>query len=215
LPPLPDSFYKTTWERYHDPRGGGGWYETYNFSRDTLTTPGVVTITRHPLRPFPGQEQNVTTRKLPLAVYGPLVEFDGRLHMVAVVDDGVQRPALDLETAIEVRKNLWYQAKSTHFTRGKPRVEECQMEFSDDPRIKDEGRVTVRYSIRMTDEERRDDGEFDVKFKLSVVPNVNRPQQVAMPLPNGRAQLLSIGKSRLGGIFSSTPSDNLLLAAIK
>jgi hypothetical protein len=225
LPPLPGSFYTTTWMRSYDPRMGGGWYETYRFGRDTLTTPGVVTINRTPPHPIdrprggggfggPQELQKDPNREVPLAVYGPLVEFEGQLQMVAVVDrepgDDYPGPVLRA-TAIETRKNVWYQAKSEHFSIGPARVEECRLEFADDPRVKDEGRVTVRYSIRMTDEQKGETGEFEVRFKLKVIPGLNQQgRRVGMSLPNGRAYNLYLRENGQAAIWGlSRPLGDL------
>ena len=74
-----------------------------------------------PNRPTPGgggfgraqRPQKDPNREVPLAVYGPLVEFEGRLHTVAVADRirAGQAARWLGATAIEARKNVWYQAK--------------------------------------------------------------------------------------------------------
>jgi len=204
LPPLPDSFYTTTWQRSYDPRQGGGWIETFRFGRDTLTTPGVVTIDHIPYRPRHEQQEKATTRKVPLAVYGPLVEFEGQLQMVAIADRnlGGDKPTPVLRaTAIEGLKNVWYQAWCAGpGSNGKALVEECRLEFADDPRDKDEGRVTVRYSNRMTDEPKGEAAEFEVGFKV-VKSDRDKSRSVRMPLPNGRAYILSLGENGQGAIW--------------
>ena len=110
-------------------------------------------------------------RQVPLAVYGPLVEYDGNLYTVAITNwetDATKKPrwALNLGAAIEIQKNVWYQAGSERFTDGKVRVREYRLEFADDPRTKDEGKVKGFSSERIANvfkgETREEDGEFVV-----------------------------------------------------
>jgi hypothetical protein len=220
LPPLPDSFYTTTWIRYHEPRYGP-WRETFRFGRDTLTTPGIATIRRSPgaprTRPGLGPQQD-PNRDIPLAVYGPLVEIDGHLVTITVgeVKSGGDRsiPALS-NIAIETRKNVWYQAGGGTGSNGKALVKECLLEFIDDPRVKDEGRVTVRYSEQMTDEPKGESAEFDVRFKVMTWGHTQKFRTVAMSLPNGRDYIMYLGEngkgmiSGLAGIFRPEPLSGL------
>lgn len=225
MPPLPDSFYTTTWIRYHEPRHGP-WSETFRFGRDTLTTPGIATIRRSPAprtRPGLGPQQD-PNRDIPLAVYGPLVEIDGHLVTITVgeVKSGGDRtiPALS-NIAIETRKNVWYQAGGGTGSNGKALVKECLLEFIGDPRVKDEGRVTVRYSEQMTDEPKGESAEFDVRFKVKVLEprrGTREARSVAMSLPNGRSYIMYMGENgngvipALSVIFHSDPLSGLTAA---
>jgi hypothetical protein len=166
LPKLPDEFAKTTWGQSYNPRAGGGWTEWFAFAPEA----GEVTVTRQGFR-FPGVDvdaKGVTVRTAPLAVHGPLVEFDRKLFTVALTEwkakDGKAMPLLHLGAAVEVSPNVWYQAFSDELSNNKVRVTELLAEFATDPRKKDEGKVMVRKHVRMLDEKEGETTEFEGAF---------------------------------------------------
>jgi hypothetical protein len=171
LPALPATFFDTDWHHGSHPRSvSGGYDEWVRFARDSFTTPPGASIT-HAASGFSDAERVTKFRQVPLAVYGPLVEYDGNLYTVAITNwetDATKKPrwALNLGAATEVRKNVWYQAGSERFTDGKVRVREYRLEFADDPRTKDEGKVKGFSSERIANvfkgETKEMDGEFVV-----------------------------------------------------
>jgi hypothetical protein len=166
LPKLPAAFSKITWAQNSNPRDGGGWTEWFAFAPDA----GEVTVTRQRFR-FPGVDvdaKGATVRTAPLAVHGPLVEFDRKLFTVALSEwkssEGKVTPLLNLGAAVEVRPNVWYQAFSDEIANNKVRVTELLAEFVTDPRTQDEGKVTVRKHLRMLDEMEGEATEFEGTF---------------------------------------------------
>jgi hypothetical protein len=160
--PLPDSFWKSTWTSGTSPRG---WTEWLTFGRN-VKNEGEVTITRR--EGFPGGER-VKARTVPLAVAGPLVEFDKKLYTVAITErksaDGTQvTPLLTLGAAVEVKPNVWYQAYSEEFPDGKARVTELLAEFAVDPRANEDGKVKFRKFVRTLSDREGALTEYDGTF---------------------------------------------------
>src|SRR5262249_47824875 len=116
----------------------------------------------------PAQEKTVA-RTLPLAVHGPLVEFDRKLYTVALtewkLDDGRAVPVLTLGAAVEVKPNVWYQAYTEEFTDRTARVTEILAEFASDPRTNAEGKAKLRRFVRMLTERDGELTEFDGTFR--------------------------------------------------
>jgi hypothetical protein len=169
LPALPTTFFDNQWQHGNAPRSLRGAYtEWFQFPRDSLTAPPEVSIT-HAAWDVGEGGRTTTLRKVPLAVNGPLVEFDGHLHTAAITNwekDSEKKPrwVLNLGAAVEVGKNVWYQAGSERFTDGKVRVREYRLEFADDPRAKDAGKVKVftseRFATQYEGETTEVEGEF-------------------------------------------------------
>ena len=107
LPKLPDRFFETEWYYGFTPRSLAGAYtEWTKFHCDSLTAAGEVTVI-HSGRGFRDEGNKPTLRRMPLAVYGPLIEFDGNLHTVQVTNwetDGEKKPRwmLNFGASIEV-----------------------------------------------------------------------------------------------------------------
>ena len=141
MPALPDAFAGKTWFHRSFPRiADRVWEEWVALAPAVESPPGTATITR---ASRVGSKPRLTVRTVPLAVYGRLVEFDGRLFTVAVGRWAHEQPTptdvLDLGAAVELPGNVWYQAASLN-VKGEPtRVQEWKLEFSDDPRIAKEG----------------------------------------------------------------------------
>jgi hypothetical protein len=86
LPKLPDTFHDVAWHYGFYPRSlRGAFTEWTEFPRDTLTKPAEATIT-HSGTEIGGEGRNTTARRVPLAVYGPLVAYDGNLITVAITN---------------------------------------------------------------------------------------------------------------------------------
>jgi hypothetical protein len=216
LPALPATFHDTAWHHGFHPRSLRGAFDEWTqFARDSLTTPPDVTIT-HTEWGF-DDKRGATVRKVPLAVYGPLVEYDGNLHTVAITnwekEDGKKpRWVLNLGAAIEVRKNVWYQAGSERFTDGKVRVREFRLEFADDPRTKDAGKVKVFTSERFAD---KYEGEtLEVEGEFAAKETRSGPRQVVSSFKGAKGGVghvtLSVGDgyypSVISGVSRSSPA---------
>jgi hypothetical protein len=224
LPKLPDTFYETAWYYGFHPRSLRGAYtEWTEFPRDSITNPAKATIT-HSGGGFGEDERQTTVRRVPLAVYGPLVEYDGQLVTVAITNyekDAEKKPrwALNLGAAVEVRKNVWYQAGSERFTDGKVRVREYLMEFASDPRTEAEGKAKVFASERFADELKTELIEADATFTVKradrdprqVIVNFKTAQggvrHVTLTLGDGYYASAIDGISRGGrGVLTAAPS---------
>jgi hypothetical protein len=169
---LPDEFWKSTWWHSNSPRFGGGWSEWLEFGK-VRKSEAEATITRREAQVGFGPKQNdvkLTVRTVPLAVHGPVVEFDRKLYTVAITEwkslDGKRITAvLVLGAAVEIKPNVWYQAYSEAFSDGKVRVTELLAEFADDPRTKDEGKAKLRKFVRMLTEPEGELIEFEGTFR--------------------------------------------------
>lgn len=149
----PPNLYSQTWHDAHYSRAvEHGWERWVQFRAGYLGGPATVTVTklggRELLRP-PNQPEPVT-RTLPLAVHGPLVEFDRKLYTAVSRPFRVGMKAsvtqqLHLGAAVELKDNVWYQAGTHTSADGKTvTVEEWRLEFKEDPRKSDAGTVVVR-----------------------------------------------------------------------
>jgi hypothetical protein len=223
-PRLPDTFYDTAWYYGYYPRSlRGAFTEWTEFARDSITKPAEATLT-HSGTEIGGMGRNTTARKAPLAVYGPLVEYDGQLVTVAITNyekDPEKKPrwALNLGAAVEVRKNVWYQAGSERFTDGKVRVREYLLEFASDPRTAAEGKAKVFTSERFAAELKTELIEADAVFAAMQADRGPRKVSVTFKTPKGGVRHLSMtlgdgyypsvidGISRDGrGVLTAAPS---------
>lgn len=171
LPKLPEAFSKTTWFDSFIPRSlRGAWEEWTSFAPATDKKAGEVTVIhRGSVRDRRSENATeVTSRVSPLAVHGPLVEFDRKLYTVALTErktaEGKTIKHLNLGAAVEVKPNVWYQAYSEDFTDGKVRVTEILTEFVADPRKEKEGKAKVKLFVRMLTEREGELTEYDGEF---------------------------------------------------
>lgn len=207
LPKLPDLFFDTDWHYGNHPRSMRGAYDVWTrFGRESLTAPPEVTVIRSNFG-FDEDGRAVTLRRVPLAVYGPLVEYDGSLHTVALtnweVDPGKKpRWALNLGAAVEVRPNVWYQAGSERVLGGDQWVREYRLEFADDPRVKTEGRVKVfrfeRLAHKFNGESVEADGEF-----VTNKPEVDRMRTAVIRFKDAGGGVKSVSFQLGGGYYPS------------
>lgn len=204
LPPLPDTFAKTDWHYGFLPRSLRGAYDDWTqFRPDSVTTPGEVVLT-HVARDFGNDERGVTVRRVPLAVYGPLVEYDGNLYTVAVSNwarDPKAKPVLMLNqgAAVEAPKNVWYQAGSARTIRGEVNVVEYRLEFADDPRANDGGKVKVFRAERVATEFDGKSAEADGEFKVN--PDIKYLRDVVVTYPDGGRAVQKV-HLQLGGDYA-------------
>ena len=161
LPSLPDPFHTTTWYYGTDlfTRVGPSWefWAEFHKAGEGRPAEAVLTLTGGEQGRFNGPfglDHLPTTRGhriVPLAVHGPLVEFEGRLYTAtfrtskAVPGRRPEREMLHLGSAVELKDRVWYQAGTTTPSGGgMVSVEEWRIEFRDDPRTKDRGTATLR-----------------------------------------------------------------------
>jgi hypothetical protein len=160
LPPTPDRLYAVTW--YNRSDGGSGgldlgedawelWVEFRKADRDrpaetVLTRTGAAATGRRIGMWRPPPVTTTDRRAVPLAVHGPLVEFDRRLYTATTGTrkfgrkDIPDREVLNLGAAVELKGKVWYQAGTRVAEDGKTvSVEEWRLEFKDDPRTAAEG----------------------------------------------------------------------------
>jgi len=188
MPPLPEQFAKNTWYDRWFPRFVTlAWEEWVSFSPETLTRPGTAMITRGD-RGEDGKPQ-LTVRTVSLAVYGRLVEYDGRLYTASIGNWAHEQPiptdVLDLGTAVELPNNVWYKAASGGGKDGDPlMVQEWRLEFADDPRTAKEGKVKVFGFAREVS--KRDGEEFvaEVRFERTKEPH-EKSWKVKLIAPDG------------------------------
>jgi hypothetical protein len=191
MPPVPDRFYDAEWYHGFFPRSlRGGFTEWTKFGRDSLAGPPEVVVT-HSGGGFDTDERTTRVRRVPLAVYGSLVEYDGNLYSVAITNhqtNAAEKPrwTLSFGSAAEVRKNVWYQAGSERLADGKVRVREYRLEFADDPRAKAAGKAKVFGSDRQADKFEGETTEEDAEFTVEERPGSGR-RRVTMNLKGGRA----------------------------
>ena len=187
MPALPDSFASKRWNHRYFPRiANRAWEEWVAFVPATDTTPGAATITRADRTE--NNKPRLTVRAVPLAVYGPLVEYDGRLFTVAVGRWAHEQPTptdvLDLGAAVELPGNVWYQAASLN-VKGEPtRVQEWKLKFSDDPRTAKQGRATVRGSGRIVTEIEGEEFVGEVRFERTKQPH-EKVWSIKLTAPEG------------------------------
>lgn len=212
LPDLPDRLYNEPWHADHVTRGARlSWAVWVEFRRAVRGRPAVAVVTafgEHGIAPAPPGR-----RAVPLAVHGPLVEFDGRLYTATLSkgkpdpDPEQARDALHLGSAVEVRNRAWYQAGTTTPKGGKAVVEEWWLEFKDDLRTAAEGTVAVRGHWRKVTEPEGEPFSADLRFKAEGSAdraNRARARIVTLVLPEGkklphRLRGLVIGDESRGG----------------
>src|SRR5262245_8864829 len=178
LPPLPDRVFDVTWYDKHDSRASTlSWILWVEFRRANRLRSAEAVVTRlgdgdPSARWTRGRTSTPQGRRsVPLAVHGPLVEFDRQLYTATlrtgkIGDDIPDREFLHLGSAVEVKGRVWYQAGTRTAEDGKTvTVEEWRLEFKSDPRTAREGVVTVRHHSR---EITKPDGAVsaaDLRFK--------------------------------------------------
>jgi hypothetical protein len=174
MPALPEAFAKHVWyDRWFPRISLGAWEEWVEFKPETAKRPGTATITRREM----GEDRKprLTTRTVPLAVYGPLVEYDGRLFTAGIGRWAHEQPTptdvLDLGRAIELPGHVWYQAASQGEKGGPTWVQEWRLEFSDDPRVAKKGTVKVFGHSRETTEPEGEDFVAELRFERTKEPH--------------------------------------------
>jgi hypothetical protein len=176
MPALPEAFAKNVWyDRWFPRIARLAWEEWVEFRPETAKHPGTATITRRDA----GEDHKprLTVRTVPLAVYGPLVEYDGRLFTAAIGRWAHEQPTptdvLDLGQAVELPGNVWYQAAGGG-GKGEPTwVQEWRLEFADDPRVAKKGTVKVFGHGRETTEAEGEDFVAELKFERTKEPHEN------------------------------------------
>jgi hypothetical protein len=205
LPTLPDRFFDSEWYYGFYPRSLRGAYtEWTKFARDSLTKPAEVTIT-HSGGGFGEGERSTTVRRVPMAVQGPLVEFDGNLHTVTLTnwqEKAREKPrwVVNIGAAVEVKKNVWYQAGSEPLGDGKVRVREYRLEFADDPREKDAGKVKVFASERLAHEYEGQTTQTDAEFTAQ---GQRQPRSVTITFGSGKKGRRNLGLQIGDGYYPS------------
>jgi hypothetical protein len=193
LPPLPDAFYTTTWYDSFFPRGvTRSWELWLTFRKADAARPAEATILRLAER-FPDTPHSPppAPRVVPLAVHGPLVEFDGRLYTATVrpwkrgPDPKDVRDTLHLGSAVEATERVWYQAGTTTVPNGKTLVEEWRLEFKDDPRKAAAGTATVRGHWRIVTEPEGGSFAADLPFTVAPPNDVSKARVITFTLPDG------------------------------
>jgi hypothetical protein len=190
MPPLPESFVKTTWNHRWFPRTSvGAWEEWVAFSPETATRRGTATITRSRANPKQIDAPALTRRTVPVAVYGRLVEYDGRLYTAGVGNWAHEQPiptdVLDLGAAVELPSNVWYTAASGGGKDGDPlMVQEWRLEFAQDPRTEKEGKVKVFGFAREVAKLDGEDFVAGVRFERTKEPH-EKSWKVKLIAPEG------------------------------
>jgi hypothetical protein len=177
MPALPEAFAKNTWYHRWFPRITRlAWEEWVVFAPETAKRPGTATITR--ADSTEDHKPRLTVRTVPLAVYGPLVEYDGRLYTASIGRWAHERPTptdvLDLGSAVELPGHVWYQAASQRAKDDKDGptwVQEWRLEFADDPRTAEKGTVKVFGFGRETTAAEGEDFAAELKFKRTKQPH--------------------------------------------
>lgn len=189
----PPNLVSQTWYDSHRPRAvGDGWERWVQFRAGYLGGPATVTITKlgERERVVPGERPDPDTRTLPLAIHGPLVEFDRKLYTavsrplrIGMTPRATQQ--LHLGASVELKDHVWYQA-GTHTARdGKVTVQEWKLEFADDPRTADAGTVTVRSYRRPLAERGGEALKLDVRFTAVAATEATRVRVVRLLAPEG------------------------------
>jgi len=200
LLPLPDRIYDVTWYNRRDSRSSlDSWVLWAEFRRANRDRPAeaVVTLIGHgtpwTVRPTGRVPPPQGRRSVPLAVHGPLVEFDGRLYTATLRtgkiagDDVPNREFLHLGSAVELKNHVWYKAGTVTATDGKMvTVEEWRLDFKDDPRIAAEGIVTVRHHSRVFTKPDGESFSADLRFKAEPPNDRSRARVITFLPPHGR-----------------------------
>jgi hypothetical protein len=182
LPQLPDSFYSTTWYDDFMPRSlRGAWALWLEFRKPDKGRSAEAVVTSPDFRNI------ITVRTVPLAVHGPLVEFDRRLYTATIATkkiDDENRERLYLDSAIEARDHVWYQAGTRADGKGRVQVEEWRLDFEDDPRTEAEGLVTVRHHRRVVTEAEGLSFVIETRFKAEPADEATRARVVSLVVPD-------------------------------
>jgi hypothetical protein len=202
----PPNLFSQTWYDAHRTRAfDHDWERWVQFRAGYLGGPATVTITKLGGRDVgrPPNPVEPVTRTLPLAVHGPLVEFDRKLYTavsrplpVGMKQSTTQQ--LHLGAAVELKDHVWYQAGTRTAPGGTTvTVEEWRLEFADDPRKADAGTVTVRSRRRPVGERGGEAMKLDVRFTAEPTNEARRVRVVRLQPPDGakgpRLPYLQIG----------------------
>ena len=187
----PPNLFSQTWFDGRYSRAGG-WERWVQFRPGYLGGPATVTITTLGDRELlvPPSKSEPVSRTLPLAVHGPLVEFDRKLYTAVSrpFRGGMQRSVtqqLHLGAAVELKDRVWYQAGTRTDPDSKAMtVEEWRLEFADDPRKADTGTVTVRGHRRPFGERGGEALKLDVRFAAEPANEVTRARVVRFRAPD-------------------------------
>jgi hypothetical protein len=189
----PPNLYSQTWfDAFYGRALGSAWERWVEFRPGYLGGPATVTITKIGERDRVGPDvrPDPDRRTLPLAVHGPLVEFDRKLYTA------VSRPyrvgmkqsvtqQLHLGAAVELKDNVWYQAGTRTAADGKTvTVEEWRLEFAHDPRKADAGTVVVRSHRRPLAERGGESLKLDVRFAAEPANERTRVRIVRFQAPD-------------------------------
>jgi hypothetical protein len=186
LPPLPNDFYETGWFEGKFASFDSLHSEPHSqWARDIRFRPGVGgragEFTLETSVSYMGITGRGTPRTTPLAVHRCLVEFEGNLYTAAIQErllgqdlsptsprfgEKIIGKWLGLGTAIELPNRVWYQARTLRLKSGQLEVREWRLEFGDDPRVKDEGRVTARAYVRVVTEPEGHMVTADATFRI-------------------------------------------------
>jgi hypothetical protein len=155
-----------------------------------LATDAVLTLPDGPLTGFGGNGlfdlERLPTRPghriVPLAVHGPLVEFDRKVYTATILAG-----KLHLGSAIEVRERVWYQAGTRKPMGSKGvLVEEWLIEFREDPRTADLGKARLRGHWRPLT---KLEGEsFDAEVTFQAGKSYTGGRTVTLKWPHGMRQ---------------------------
>ncbi|MFO0799994.1 MAG: hypothetical protein U0804_21185 [Gemmataceae bacterium] len=194
LPRTPANLYSHTWfDAYYGRAVGTAWERWVQFRPAYLGGPATVSITKIGERDRIGPDvrPDPVSRTLPLAVQGPLVEFDRKLYTavsrpyrVGMTASATQQ--LHLGAAVELKDRVWYQAGTRTAADGKTvTVEEWRLEFAADPRITDAGTVTVRAHLRPFGQRGGESFAHEVRFTVEPSNERTRVRVVRLHAPAG------------------------------
>jgi hypothetical protein len=189
----PNLFSQTWYDAHHSRAIGRSWELWVQFRAGHLGGPATVTLTKlgERERIVPGERADPVSRTLPLAVHGPLVEFDHKLYTAVSRPLRVGMKAsvtqqLHLGAAVGLRDNVWYQAGTHTSADGKTvTVEEWRLKFKDDPRTADAGSVVVRGHQRPLAERAGTAFEHEVRFTAEAADERTRVRVVRLHAPEG------------------------------
>jgi len=208
LPALPDRFYMVSWYDSHRAQHfGHSWDFWVEFRKPEAGRPAEASLTlsswkqtdRPPAQDFeslppptrPGSA-SVPHRSVPLAVYGPLIEFEGKLYTATTrtrKDSSApkqEREMLYLGSAVELKDRVWYQAGTTTGNSGTATAEEWRLEFQDDPRTKDAGTATILGHRRVLTEPEGESFAAEVRFKSDPPNDRTLARVVTFLAPEGK-----------------------------